>query len=256
MTTSVKRNSGDSERLRILAKEGQKAHSFICGEPASGTNMADFSTYHSLGQGEEDMRTAGVPPQFNPPIAQEHPSYQHNKSPHGDNLSPMGTMDSAGYSSGLPGETQGGDTMGGLSSQMGGLGISGAMGGSVRTHKKKDRHAYHDIGVPSPTSQTFNGMAQGGIQLQSGMNPQLPPSSPYPHLASPGSQHPLQSGQPFGGSAKFSSAGDGSVSTQGKVDPEQVPGVPIARDVAAHIISTTYMPRWNVTYPPPALSLS
>ncbi|KAG5303710.1 Sec23/Sec24 family protein [Histoplasma capsulatum G186AR] len=214
--------------------------------------MADFSTYHSLGQGEEDMRTAGAPPQFNPPIAQGHPSYQHNKSPHGDNPSPMGPMDSAGYSSGLPGETQGGDTMGGLSSQMGGLGISGAMGGSIRTHKKKDRHAYHDIGVPSPTSQTFNGMAQSGIQLQSGMNQQLPPSSPYSHSASPGSQQPLQSGQPFGGSAKFSSAGDGSVSTQGKVDPEQVPGVPIARDVAAQYYLNHVYATMERHIPPPA----
>ncbi|KAL2381532.1 hypothetical protein RJZ90_003886 [Blastomyces dermatitidis] len=215
--------------------------------------MADFSTYHSLGQGEDQP----APPQFNPPVAPGPPGYQQIQQ----STSPAGPMGSPGYPPGSHGPTTPGpDAMGELSSQMGGLGISGAMSGSVRAHKKKDRHAYHDFGGPSPTSQAFNGMPQGGMQSQSqflstGMNQPPPPSSPYSHPASPGLQQPSQAGRPsFGGSMKpsFSAAGDGSVHTQGKVDPEQVPGVPIARDIAAQYYLNHVYPTMERHIPPPA----
>ncbi|KAJ5468059.1 hypothetical protein N7475_005811 [Penicillium sp. IBT 31633x] len=54
--------------------------------------------------------------------------------------------------------------MAGLSSQMSGLGIAADAG--TRTHRKKHRHAHHDIGGAAaiPAQGTNNGMDQGGLQ--------------------------------------------------------------------------------------------
>ncbi|PGH12367.1 hypothetical protein AJ79_04315 [Helicocarpus griseus UAMH5409] len=227
--------------------------------------MADFSMYHSLGQGEgtdqdesnSQIRTEPAPPQFNPPIAQGPAGYHQGQAPYGGGPSPTSPMGSAGYPQGSPGVVQSPGAVGGLTSQMGGLGISGDISGSVRAHKKKDRHAYHDFGAPASASQAFNGMPQGGVQsqthfLNTGLNQQPVPGSSY---TSPGLQPPSQPGRPsFGTSPKpsFSAAGDGSVHTQGKVDPEQVPGIPTARDVAAQYYLNHIYPTMERHIPPPA----
>ncbi|EEH43520.2 uncharacterized protein PADG_08140 [Paracoccidioides brasiliensis Pb18] len=224
--------------------------------------MADFSTYHSLGQGEEDklnsqIRTQPAPPQFNPPIAKGPPGYHQNEAPYGAHPIPMG---STGCPSSSGGFDEGPGAVGRLTSQMGGLGISGDIGGSVRAHKKKDRHVYHDFGAPSPTLHAFNGMPQGGMQSQSqflntGMNHQPRPGSSYSDISSSSLQNSLRTGQPsFVATPKptFSSASDSSVHTQGKVDPEQVPGIPIARDIAAQYYQGHIYPTMERHIPPPA----
>ncbi|KAK2808367.1 hypothetical protein FQN50_004752 [Emmonsiellopsis sp. PD_5] len=221
--------------------------------------MADFSMYHTLGQGEEDqsnphLKTAPAPPQFNPPIAQRPAGYHQGQHPYGGAPSPSSP---AGYPA-QAADPQG--AMGGLTSQMGGLGIAGDIGGgSVRAHKKKDRHAYHDFGAPATTSQAFNGMPQGGIQAQSqfldtGLNQQPRPGSSYSDIGAPGLPHQPHPRQPsFGAGPKpsFSAAGDGSIHTQGKVDPEQVPGVPTSRDLAAQYYLNHVYPTMERHIPPP-----
>ncbi|KAK2738849.1 COPII coat Sec23p-Sfb3p heterodimer component [Onygenales sp. PD_40] len=221
--------------------------------------MADFSMYHTLGQGEEDqsnphINTQPAPPQFNTPISQGPAGYHQGQQPYGGVPSPLSP---AGYPA-QAAEPQG--AMGGLTSQMGGLGIAGDIGGgSVRAHKKKDRHAYHDFGAPATTSQAFNGMPQGGMQAQSqfldtGLNQQPRPGSSYSDIVTPGLPHQPHPRQPsFGAGPKpsFSAAGDGSIHTQGKVDPEQVPGVPTSRDLAAQYYLNHVYPTMERHLPPP-----
>ncbi|KAI1942150.1 COPII coat Sec23p-Sfb3p heterodimer component [Ophidiomyces ophidiicola] len=225
--------------------------------------MADWSMYHSLGQGEEDKnnnhtRIVPAAPQFAPPVAQ-HPSGY----PYGSAIPPSGPYGSvhtpvppAGVpppppppppqqnQAPAPVDPQGG--IGGLAAQMGGLGIAGDMG-SIRGHKKKHRHAHHEILPPSGSSQAFGGMPQGQVQnpsqfLDTGINQfsqqHASPTSPMQRMP-PGMQHPH-------------GAGDGSVPTHGKVDPAHIPGVPSSRDLAAQYYLNQVYPTLAHHRPPPA----
>ncbi|KAL2003071.1 hypothetical protein VTN02DRAFT_5087 [Thermoascus thermophilus] len=137
------------------------------------------------------------------------------------------------------------DPMAGLASQMGGLGITADAG--ARGHKKKNRHAYHDIGGAGAGSQDPSGMPQSGIPtpssqfLNAGLNQQPRPVSPA------GVQAPPPGLQPG-----FSGPGTGSVPTQGKVDPEQIPSVPRSRDIPAQYFMNHVYPTVERHLPPPA----
>ncbi|EEQ30595.1 Sec23/Sec24 family protein [Microsporum canis CBS 113480] len=234
--------------------------------------MADFSMYHNLGDGavpederlKSHIRTEPAAPQFVPPVA--HPpsgyvqsggvapspqqAYHHQ---HGFTQSPPYPSPSVGYPSPqgypqAPVDMQSG--VNNLTAQMGGLGIAGGAptppaGGSVRAHKKKDRHAYHDIGAPAGSSRAFNGMPPGSTQQPSQfLNQQSPQvASPHGGLASPQMQQ-----QP--GAAR--AIGDGSVPTQGRVDPEQIPSVPRSRDVPAQYYLEHTYPTMERHVPPPS----
>ena len=136
---------------------------------------------------------------------------------------------------------QGGDAPSGLIAQMGALGVAGEGSGAVR-HRKKDRHAYHELGLPAGSSQAFNGVPRGAGsaptqflnagQMQTALDPQRP--STYMNASDQ-----LRSGEE-------------SVPTQGRVDPEHIPSIPRARDVVAEYYLTHLYPTMEQHLPPTA----
>lgn len=217
--------------------------------------MADNTMYHALGQGVapgEDPSNPNImgqpaPHTYPPPQSgsvygttpNQWPGYgpaqQANFAPGSD----------AAYHAGPQGElgVSGGNTMAGLMSQMGGLGLT-ADGSAARTHRKKQhRHAYHDIGTaPSPSLQpSGEGINTGGLQPPSqSLNPASHPGSravsPAPGMV----PQPGVPGTAVGGSR------------QGRVDPEQIPSIPRSRDApAAYYFSHVY-PTMERHLPPPA----
>ncbi|PGH21584.1 hypothetical protein AJ80_03144 [Polytolypa hystricis UAMH7299] len=234
--------------------------------------MADFSTYHALGEADQDplnshTRTQPAAPQFNPPVSQPPPGYQQNANAHGSQgpaqggpyggqppaALPSGYIAQQNVPAGMVGGDHGPGAMGGLTTQMGGLGIGGDATGSVRGHKKKHRHAHHDLGVPTGTSQAFNGMPQGQIQTPSQfLNTANQQQQPAPYSPLSPDQHKLQAGFGTAPRPAFAGAGDGSVPTQGKVDPEQIPSVPKSRDIPAEYYTSHAYPTMERHIPPPA----
>lgn len=148
--------------------------------------------------------------------------------------------------------SQGSDPSAGLVGQMGGLAVSGDGYGYApqKAHKKKQRHAYHDLGQPSAPSQPPPGMAQGygssqGQFFNAGqMQPQAP-GSPYMGQSS---------AQPMAhmSTADRLRSGEEMVATQGRVDPEQIPSIPRSRDTAAQYYLTQVYPTMERHLPPPA----
>lgn len=145
--------------------------------------------------------------------------------------------------------------MAGLTAQMGGLGITSDAG--ARGHKKKHRHAHHDIGGAAAGAAAPQGFPQqsgapGSSQfLNTGLNqPASRPVSPAA-AAAPG---PQASNQATGATPQpgFHGAGTGQVSTQGKVDPEQIPSVPRSRDIPAQYYYNHVYPTMERHVPPPA----
>lgn len=133
---------------------------------------------------------------------------------------------------------------------MNGLGI---MGEVSRPTKKKHRHAHHDIGGASasgavppqapgmvaadpmqPTSQFLN---TGLNQAPRSVSPAVGGVSPAPGMQQPG----------FPGTGAA-----GSVATQGRIDPEQIPSVPRSRDLPAEYYFSHVYPTMERHLPPPA----
>lgn len=134
-------------------------------------------------------------------------------------------------------------SMAGLTSQISGLGIMGD--GGTRAHKKKHRHAHHDIGGPAAgVSDTMQPTPQF---LNTGLN-QTPRSmslAPAPHLMGNAPGMVPQPGMP-------GSTATGSVPAQGKVDPEQIPSIPRARDIPAQYYYNHVYPTMEYHLAPPA----
>lgn len=132
--------------------------------------------------------------------------------------------------------------MAGLTSQMSGLGIVQDSG--ARTHKKKHRHAFHDIGTGSnaaPAPAPHDVMATGGGQptsqfLQTGLNQASQPGQPAP----------------AGTTQPGMTAGADAVPTQGRIDPDQIPSVPRSRDLPAQYYFNHVYPTMDRHLPPPA----
>lgn len=242
--------------------------------------MADYSMYHSLGQGEQldpndpNRTSQPAPPQFVPPAAQQ---YYGGQAPPPQ---PMGGAPSPqppqGYA---PPHGQG--MYGGqspqqeqeLASQMAGLGIADGHQTGAAKKKKKDRHAFHNVEAPTGSSQAFNGMppvgtpstpflnadpsAQGGGQqfFGSPMTPNqfapnsqfpAPASSPYNPIASSG--FAASNGtQDSGPQSAFVPASGG-----GQVSPDDIPSVPISRDVPQQFYLNNVYPTFERHVPPPA----
>ncbi|UCK58143.1 hypothetical protein AFCA_001014 [Aspergillus flavus] len=138
------------------------------------------------------------------------------------------------------------DPMAGLASQMSGLGIMGDSG--ARPGKKKHRHAHHEIGGATASApQQFAGMPQAGMQpssqfLNTGLNQAPRPISPAAGVPPAGIVP--QPGVPAPGS--------GSVPTQGKIDPEQIPSIPQSRDIPTMYYFDHIYPTMERHLPPPA----
>ena len=159
-------------------------------------------------------------------------------------------------------------TMGGLTSQMGGMGIS-QDGTPGRTNKKKNRHAYHNLDQSTVASQAFNqsvgnapqyvnqddsqpsGNPYGGQAVTPAMN-QFPAQPTGAAPFTPGLQQAPSAGmrnmsQPPQAPASI----DTGVSSQGRVDPEQIPSVARARDGAAYYYLNHIYPTMEQHLPPP-----
>jgi protein transport protein SEC24 len=172
----------------------------------------------------------------------------------------MAYYQGGGYAQpGPDGHGQDGDD---LAHQMGQMGLNGPPAHGAHK-KKKDRHAYHQIEQPAQQPQFMNG--QGAPQpWQPAQIPQGMSASPQPAWQAP--QQPWQSPQ-VGQGAYPSPAGTpiamgqmsagqgvavGGMAMQGKVNPEQIPSVPLSRDLPAEYYKTRIYPTMERRLPPPA----
>lgn len=228
--------------------------------------MADYSSYYAAGNpgapGEDPNRQQQPPPPGPPTSFGPAGGYQQPGAPYGaPHPSQFGGQPGVGYAQGMPPAAPEGNAMAGLATQMGGLGISSDAG--ARGHKKKSRHAHHDIGTPAagaPVPQGINAFSPQSEPaasqfLNTGLNQGIPqPAAPAPGFgvgAGPGAT-PI--GQPvnpaIGGGYQSTEAG--SVPTQGKIDPEQIPSVPRSRDLPSQYYFTHAYPTMEQHVPPPA----
>lgn len=143
-----------------------------------------------------------------------------------------------------------------LNQQFGQMGLAGTAPQPHPGRKKKDRHAYHHIEQPQASTQSLNagtgGVAngQGGQQWQQTAQPwqsqtlgPVPSASPVPG-GTPISMDPAQGGQQKG------PMGPGGA--QNRVNPDQVPSVPLSRDLPAEHYKTHVYPTMEQHVPPPA----
>ena len=158
--------------------------------------------------------------------------------------------------------------MGGLSGQMGSLGLGNEGTGTVRQNKKKHRHAYHNLEQPTGSSQAFNGIPQGQVNpsqfldqsTQIGQHPYAgqpitPGMSQFPAPAGAsvaGAFTTGGQGQIGGGAGAASAPGGPGVSAQGRVDPEQIPSIPRSRDGPAQYYLDHVYRTMEQHLPPPA----
>ncbi|KAF2195319.1 Sec23/Sec24 family protein-like protein [Zopfia rhizophila CBS 207.26] len=242
--------------------------------------MSDFSMYHALGQGSSNPN--GPPrkneaSKFRPPVAASPGGYQQAGSPaygHAPNqyiASPTQntapTQEPGYFPPQQAAAYQTEQDMNNLTSQMGAVGLGLGPAGQPRPHKKKDRHAYHNIEGPGGSSQAFNGIPQSGTPTQflNQNTPQLgsaqwtspqttpamsqfPAATPMFSPANPAStvQHAARTGTPLAGSPASTS--------QGRVDPEHIPSIPRSRDAPAKYYLEHVYPTMEHHLPPPALA--
>ena len=243
--------------------------------------MSDFSMYHALGEGQQNpngSQRKDDPSQFRPPVAASPAGYQQAGSPaiygHSPNQfagTPVAPGPPAASPSYFPPQRSPSyatdQDVNNLAAQMGGVGLGVDAGVQpARPHKKKDRHAYHNIEGPGGSSQAFNGIPQTGTPSQflnqntpqlggaaQWSSPQITPAmSQFPAgtpLFSPTTtaspmQHAARIGTPMAGSA--------ASSAQGRVDSEQIPSVPSSRDAPAKYYLEHVYPTMEHHLPPPA----
>ncbi|KAI2631098.1 hypothetical protein GGS21DRAFT_163607 [Xylaria nigripes] len=232
--------------------------------------MSDYSTYHTLGQSQEldpndpNRTVQPAPPQFQPPIAplphQQSQGQQHYGAPHPTDL--------AGDEAGT-----------GLASQMAGMSLDGQ---HPARKKKKDRHAFHTVEAPAGSSQPYNGIPPPGTAATAFLNadpsigasgqfmgqPHSPNQLPVPGAASYGPSSPSQFPAPVNApynpvspatSAEFAArAGQqpqssAFVSSGGSsVSPDDIPSVPISRDMPQQYYLSNVYPTFERHVPPPA----
>ncbi|RMZ75836.1 hypothetical protein DV737_g5103, partial [Chaetothyriales sp. CBS 132003] len=131
-----------------------------------------------------------------------------------------------------------------------------------RTHRRKDRHAHHDIGpAQAATPQPLGGpqflQQQQQYAPQQQQQPQQEQQYAQPQYAQQQQQQYAQQqyAQPppaFVHPADKLRMGEEAVTTQGRVDPEQVPSVARARDLATNFYQTHVYATMEKHLPPPA----
>lgn len=242
--------------------------------------------YHALGQGDQidpndpNSRNQPAPPQFAPPVAQQQYQQQGgygSPAPQGQQQyygspPPVGGPSPAGKPA--YGASQAQDQYGAqadLASQMSGLGLQDSAHNMAR-RKKKDRHAFHQVEAPAGSSQAFNGMPPVGTPQTAFLNadPSAAPGGQFMHQpATPNqfaSQFPVATSSPFNpqaaSPAEFAARG-GPVdltgqaafvpaSGAGQVTPDDIPSVPISRDVPQQYFLNNVYPTFERHVPPPA----
>lgn len=163
---------------------------------------------------------------------------------------------------------QGEQDVNNITAQMGAVGLGVSAPGQPR-HKKKDRHAYHNLEGPGGSSQAFNGMPQSGTPTQflNQNSPQVGgPQWQEPQITPAMSQFPAPANPLFSPTSQASPAqyaartpatphqigGTPVGSAQGRVDPEQIPSVPRSRDAPAKYYLENIYPTMEHHLPPPA----
>ncbi|KAF2274835.1 Sec23/Sec24 family protein [Westerdykella ornata] len=244
--------------------------------------MAEFAMYHALGQdspntnGAQSQRESNA---FRPPVAASPGGYQQAGSPamgHVPNQyagAPNPNISTPQDPSYFPPQQSpypGSSSMENLTSQMGavGLGLDQPAQPAPHRHKKKDRHAYHNIGSPGGSSQAFNGIPQTGTPTQflnqnspsvggpQWASPQITPAMSQFPAATP-MFSPVNPATPMQHAARTGAGaltgGSPASSAQGRVDPEQIPSVPRSRDIPAKYYLEHIYPTMEHHLPPPAL---
>ena len=125
----------------------------------------------------------------------------------------------------------------GMTGQMANMGV-----GAPPARRKKDRHAHHDLGpsasiAPPNVSASPQFQPQGQFQGQFQQQQQSGPGAPAAPMMNAGDRLRM---------------GEEAVTTQGKVDPEQIPSVARARDAATAQYQATVYPTMEKHLPPPA----
>ncbi|KAI0202146.1 hypothetical protein F4808DRAFT_449854 [Astrocystis sublimbata] len=232
--------------------------------------MSEHTMYHALGQGEHmdpndpNRTTQPAPPQFQPPIAQQpyHHQQQQQQQYYGSPPLPVGSVSPAGLVPGFAPPAQDG----GLASQMAGMSLDGQ---HATRKKKKDRHAFHTVEAPAGSSQPYNGIPPAGTPATAFLNadpsataggqfvgqPASPNQFPAPVNAP---YNPVQQASP----AEFAArAGQSQVSSfaaatggggSGGVSPDEIPSVPVSRDVPQQYYLSNVYPTFERHVPPPA----
>lgn len=246
--------------------------------------MADYSMYHSLGQGEQidpndpNRTTQPAPPQFQPPVAPNpyQPGAGYNAPPPPGQQPYYGAPSPAaappqphapGYGYAQPGQDES------LAAQMGGmnLGADAHHGGTIRK-KKKDRHAYHTVEAPAGSSQPFNGMPPVGTAATPYLNADpsaaasrygpggvTPQMNQFPAPVSPGFSAAPASPAEFAARSGYADAlpaapmgGAQPYEAGARLTPAELPGVPLARDSTQEYFLSNVYPTFERLVPPPA----
>ena len=215
--------------------------------------MADYGSHYGAAAGQpyqtnQDPRTydplthqyyQGTRPLVSPP-----PGYQqYGADPNAQQVhANTQQMPYSGQATGQISQQQ--DAMNGLAAQMGGLDVSAAPG---RSHRKKGRHAYHDIGpapagVPQPGPPAPSSGALGPSQFMVSA----------PQTGAAGGQTAQPAGNAFVNSADQLRMGEEAVATQGRVNPEQIPSVARSRDAATLFYQQNVYPTMEKHLPPAA----
>ncbi|KAI1082450.1 beta-sandwich domain of Sec23/24 [Whalleya microplaca] len=236
--------------------------------------MADYSMYHALGQGEQfdpndpNRTTQPAPPQFQPPVAQ-HPYQQgggyappgaQGHQYYGSPQPPMGTPSPAGAQGFAPPQADGG-----LASQMAGMSLG--EGHNTARRKKKDRHVFHSVEAPAGSSQAYNGIPPAGTPATAFLNADPSVQAGTQFIGQP-SQFPAPVNAPFNPAmpaspAEFAARGGQHDQHQapayvaasgGGVSPEDIPSIPVSRDVPQQFYLHNVYPTFERHVPPPATS--
>ncbi|GAB7346648.1 hypothetical protein MBLNU459_g1780t1 [Dothideomycetes sp. NU459] len=143
----------------------------------------------------------------------------------------------------------------------------GAMGLAARPHKKKDRHAYHQLDTPAgaPLASSASGAAAAAAAAPSQFINSAQNAAPYmsQQVTPAMSQFPAAAGGQFTPADQASAMqhaarqgdqllGAPASSAQGRVDPDQIPSVPKSRDLPARYYLERIYPTMEQHLPPPA----
>ncbi|SMR56523.1 unnamed protein product [Zymoseptoria tritici ST99CH_3D1] len=165
------------------------------------------------------------------------------------------------------GQYNGQPDVGGMTQQMGQMGMDGRALTPQPGRRRKDRHAHHQIDTPvggaqqgfggAPGGQFVNGQAQQpGVDAANAPWQQTPQPWQSQQLAPPGGQpqpaHIPPAGTPISMGAGQQPGPGGA--TQGRVNPDQIPSVPLSRDTAAEYYKTSVYPTMEQRLPPPAVA--
>jgi len=243
--------------------------------------------YHALGQGEQldpndPHRTSQpAPPQFQPPVAQQPYQQYGSPAPQGQQYygSPPPLMGNA-PSAAAPGFATAGEGAA-LASQMAGMSLDG-QGQNTLRRKKKDRHAFHNVEAPAGSSQPYNGIPPTGTPATAFLNadpsvtaggqfvgqptspnlfpapsnlpynPASPNQFPAPVNALYNPASPATAAEFAARNAQPQNPAFAASSSGGQVSPEEIPSVPVSRDVPQQYYLANVYPTFERHVPPPA----